>query len=110
MCENCRETKAELREELRELIAGEGEFYDQLAAAAVEEFEDEQLREDALDCIVAEAMGQRAAMIAQHCEGTPTHGMQTFVILGMWAHSVMQVEMQMQDQQHIRNLLGMGDN
>jgi hypothetical protein len=110
MCEDCREQKKEIQEELRQLVAGEGELYEKLSEAALVEYDDEQVREDALDCVVAEGIAQRAAMVAQNCTNTPTHNTPIFMILGAWAHDLMQSEMRAKREHYLRNFLGMGEN
>jgi hypothetical protein len=110
MCDDCRRQKAEVKEEILQLVSGEGELFEELAQAAEEEFEDEQERQDALDAIVAEGIAQRAAFMAAYCPDTPTHNLLPFVILGMWAHQLMQLHVEETRERQFRNIFGLGLN
>lgn len=110
MCDHCREMKDELKEAIRQLVEREGELYDELRQVAEEEFEDETLREDALDSIIAEGIAQRAAFMASYCTGTALHNVPPAIILGSWAAELMNAEIAINEGRHMRNLLGLGDN
>jgi hypothetical protein len=102
--------KEEIKEEIRQLVVGEGELYDQLAQAAEDEFEDELQRADALDAVVAEGIAQRASFMASYCTATPNHNMPPFIIMGTWANAIMEVHLAHVAMERMNNLFGMGKN
>jgi hypothetical protein len=135
MCEDCTNTRNEIRADLLALLQddpdnqlvqaveknlpeAEKQIWQRIEKAisegAVDEAkrpDEDEVREAVRDCLVGAVLATGAAAIARSTPGyTDEGGLPASMILGTWAGEVMKGEMSREGAELARHLLGMGDN